>query len=415
MRAMQYLGLIIVIAAWFALVGIIYLLRILGVKIPVRVYYGLFIMLRDEELVKEVIVPLGNLLRRIPSWLIMALTIGLFLLSMFIIVPIPLTILGINVWGLPSMLYLMVRNLVLMVIAVTHKLSPIETVERGFTPLAPLIPGVTISLYTFIYVIVAIGLGILLHEMAHGAVSSRFNVKIKSGGAFALLFLAFGGFVEIDEEELRSRSLAVRLAVYSSGVFMNIVLAYIAVALVGLALLSPQLTQGLLGTTIVYVVNSTDAAFKTGYVITAINGHPIASVYSLISTLSSVNSSNVTLTMYNPVNGAVINEVMSTRNLTMALLGYSALYISPWNIVVESRSFYNLMFWIYTLNLTLALLNAFPAYPLDGGQFLDSLLSKVIVNQSVRSKVMIALSIVFWSLIGLTLYYTLMTGLYRLI
>jgi len=150
-------------------------------------------------------------------------------------------------------------------------------------------------------------------------------------------------------------------------------------------------------------------------VITAINGHPIASVYSLISTLSSVSSGNVTLTMYNPVNGAVINEVMSTRNLTMALLGYSALYISPWNIVVESRSFYNLMFWIYTLNLTLALLNAFPAYPLDGGQFLDSLLSKVIVNQSVRSKVMIALSIVFWSLIGLTLYYTLMTGLYRLI
>jgi len=60
-RVMQYLGLIIVIAAWFALVGIIYLLRILGVKIPIRVYYGLFIMLRDEELVKEVIAPLGNL------------------------------------------------------------------------------------------------------------------------------------------------------------------------------------------------------------------------------------------------------------------------------------------------------------------------------------------------------------------
>ena len=411
---MQYFGLLIVVLAWFVLVGIIYILKLLRVKVPVRVYYGVFIMLRDEELVKNVIAPLGDLLRKIPGWLIIVLTVGLFATSMFVIVPIPLVIMNINVWGLPSMLYLMARNLVLMIVAM-HRLSPIETVERGFTPLAPLIPGVTISLYTFIYVIVAIGLGVLLHELAHGAVSSRFGVRIKSGGAFALLFLAFGGFVEIDEEELRKRSLLVRLAVYSSGVFMNIILAYIAIALVELVLLSPQLTQDLLGTTIIYVANSTDAAFKTGYVITAVNGHPVASVYSLISTLSSINSGNVTLTLYDPTNNALLYETLSANNLTMALLGYSALYISPWNIVVESRSFYNLMFWIYTLNLTLALLNAFPAYPLDGGQFLDSLLSKVIPEQTLRSRVMIVISVVLWSLIGLTLYYTLMTGLYRLI
>jgi membrane-associated protease RseP (regulator of RpoE activity) len=97
------------------------------------------------------------------------------------------------------------------------------------------------------------------------------------------------------------------------------------------------------------------------------------------------------------------------------MLGYSALYLSPWGIVVENRSFYDLMFWIYTLNLTLALLNAFPAYPLDGGQFLESLLSKVIIDRELRGRVMIALSVVLWSLIGLTLYYTLITGLYKLI
>ncbi len=193
-------------------------------------------------MVKEVIAPLGNLLRKVPGWLIILLTVGLFSISMFVIVPIPLIIMSINAWGLPSMLYLMLKNLVLMIIAMTHKLSPpMETVERGFTPLAPLIPGVTVSLYTFIYIIVAIGIGILLHELAHGAVSSRYGIRIKSGGgAFALLFLAFGGFVEIDEEELRNRGgTLVRLAVYSSGVFMNIVLAYIAVALVELASLSP--------------------------------------------------------------------------------------------------------------------------------------------------------------------------------
>lgn len=285
---MQYLGLLIVIAAWFIIVGIIYLLRHFGVNVPVKVYYGVFIMLRDEELVKEVIAPLGNLLRKVPGWLIILLTVGLFSISMFVIVPIPLIIMSINAWGLPSMLYLMSKNLVLMIIAMTHKLSPMETVERGFTPLAPLIPGVTVSLYTFIYIIVAIGIGILLHELAHGAVSSRYGIRIKSGGAFALLFLAFGGFVEIDEEELRNRGTLVRLAVYSSGVFMNIVLAYIAVALVELASLSPSLTRSLLGTTIVYVANSTDIALRSGYIITAVNNHPVASIYSLISILNSV-------------------------------------------------------------------------------------------------------------------------------
>jgi membrane-associated protease RseP (regulator of RpoE activity) len=412
---MQYLGLIIVIAVWFALIGIIYLFRALGIRVPVKVYYGMFIMLKDEELVKNIITPLGNLLRRIPAWLVVAVTVGLFLISMFLIVPVPLAIMNVNAWGLPSMLYLMVRNIIVMAVALLHRLSPVETVEKGFMPLAPLIPGVTISLYTFIYVIVAIGIGILLHELAHGAVASRFGVKIKSGGAFALLFLAFGGFVEIDEEELRSKSLAVRLAVYSSGVFMNIALAYVAVALVELALLNPQLTQSMLGTTITYIVNSTDITLRSGYVITAINHQPVASVYTLISVLGETNSSSVTLTLYDPINGAIINEVLSTRNLTMALLGYSALYISPWGIVVKNSSFYNLMFWIYTLNLTLALLNALPAYPLDGGQFLDALLSKIIKNQALRGRLMIIVSVLLWSLIGLTLYYTLVTGLYRLI
>ncbi|MFB6469979.1 MAG: site-2 protease family protein [Vulcanisaeta sp. AZ3] len=412
---MQYLGLIIVIAVWFALIGIIYLFRALGIRVPVKVYYGMFIMLKDEELVKNIITPLGNLLRRIPAWLVVAVTVGLFLISMFLIVPVPLAIMNVNAWGLPSMLYLMVRNIIVMAVALLHRLSPVETVEKGFMPLAPLIPGVTISLYTFIYVIVAIGIGILLHELAHGAVASRFGVKIKSGGAFALLFLAFGGFVEIDEEELRSKSLAVRLAVYSSGVFMNIALAYVAVALVELALLNPQLTQSMLGTTITYIVNSTDITLRSGYVITAINHQPVASVYTLISVLGETNSSSVTLTLYDPINGAIFNEVLSTRNLTMALLGYSALYISPWGIVVKNSSFYNLMFWIYTLNLTLALLNALPAYPLDGGQFLDALLSKIIKNQALRGRLMIIVSVLLWSLIGLTLYYTLVTGLYRLI
>ncbi|WP_243678568.1 hypothetical protein [Vulcanisaeta distributa] len=122
---MQYLGLLIVIAAWFVIVGIIYLLRRLGINVPVKVYYGVFIMLKDEELVKEVIAPLGNVLRKVPGWLIILLTVGLFSVSMFVIVPIPLIIMSINAWGgLPSMLYLMSKNLVLMIIAMTHKLSP---------------------------------------------------------------------------------------------------------------------------------------------------------------------------------------------------------------------------------------------------------------------------------------------------
>ncbi len=86
------------------------------------------------------------------------------------------------------------------------------------------------------YVLIAIGIGILVHEFSHGALAIRFKSRVKSGGAFLSLFLLYGGFVELDEKEMKEKlSLPQLLTVYGGGVFANLLLAYLAVGLLLIA------------------------------------------------------------------------------------------------------------------------------------------------------------------------------------
>jgi len=64
-----------------------------------------------------------------------------------------------------------------------------------------IIPGVTISFRTFMFLIIPIILTMIPHELAHGVVSHADGVELKSTGlAFFAIF--FGAFVELDEEDL---------------------------------------------------------------------------------------------------------------------------------------------------------------------------------------------------------------------
>lgn len=396
------------IIAWFAVAAGLHVLQRLGYRTPLKVYYGVFIMLRDEELVKDILRPLSNLLK-LPNWALAAVPIAFFLISMIYVVPLPLSIVGIDTVGIQSMLYLITRNLGIAAYALIHNLGGIDAVRSGFIPLAPLVPGVTVPLLTFLYIVIAVGLGILLHELAHGVLAVKYGARIKSGGAFAVLFLAFGGFVEIEEEDLRRMKLAQRLAVYSGGVFMNIVLAYLATLLVVIMINTP-LHPLLGGVVVTHVVNSTH--FMQGDVVLSVNGANIASVYDLYMRLKSVGYAS--LTMYNPTIGTYVVSV-NTTNVVAEPLGSSSMYLQSLGIVVSNRPFYDLMFWIFNMNFTLVLLNTLPAYPLDGGQFMDSLLSVLVKNEKLRRRIMIMLSLALWAAVGITIYYTVSSGLYRFI
>ena len=405
---MDFKTLILVVLFWFGVVGAIYLLKKLRANTPINIHYGLLLMIREKETIQSFLQYFLKLVKPIPDKLLSVLVISVFLLSMFLIIPVPLSLIGIPIWGFPSMIHVFLNNLKVILQHLQHELEPQQFIQHGFLPLQPIIPGVTTSLMTFIYIIIAISIGVVFHEIAHGVLALKYGSKIKSGGFFALMFIAFGGFVELDEEDLKRISMWKRLTVYSAGVFTNILIVYI-VCLIYVLISNSPLLYTLLG---VKVIDPQNSLITTSSIITAINGIKVSSTYDLISKL-------VTLAQHSEVINLQLYDTL--RNLEYVVTIGVPKYVKIYSIftfevdgigIISDTWFYQLLFWIFNINITLALLNALPAYPLDGGHVLDNILQFFKIKEIIRKQLMYMASIFVWSMIGLTLYYTLTYGLY---
>ena len=77
--------------------------------------------------------------------------------------------------------------------------------------IAPLIPGVTIDLPMFSYLLLPILFVVTVHEFSHAMAAEADNVEVKSTGIFGagvFFIVGFGAFVEIDEYTARSRKVS---------------------------------------------------------------------------------------------------------------------------------------------------------------------------------------------------------------
>ena len=97
----------------------------------------------------------------------------------------------------------------------------------------PLIPGVTISLPVFAYLLLPLLFIMTTHEFAHGISASVDDVEVVSTGvlgAGAFFLIGFGAFVEVDERKLRSSKYKrnTRLRISSAGTYVNAITAGIA-------------------------------------------------------------------------------------------------------------------------------------------------------------------------------------------
>ncbi|MEA2070968.1 MAG: site-2 protease family protein [Asgard group archaeon] len=91
-----------------------------------------------------------------------------------------------------------------------------------------IIPGVTISFKTTLYLILPLFLTIIPHEIAHGVVTHADGVELKSTGLlFFLLF--FGAFVEPDEEDVMDSSPQTKMRTFAAGIFPNLMLGLITI------------------------------------------------------------------------------------------------------------------------------------------------------------------------------------------
>lgn len=116
--------------------------------------------------------------------------------------------------------------------------------------IVPLIPGVTIDLPIFLYLLLPLLLILTTHEFAHGISAAIDGVEIKSTGILGIgLFylVGFGAFVEVDERKLNSTKFHrnTRLRIAAAGTYINSIIAAIALLFLVLfpIIISPLFSQ----------------------------------------------------------------------------------------------------------------------------------------------------------------------------
>ncbi len=297
--------------------------------------------------------------------------------------------------------------------------SPSEALALpGLNPIIPLGYG-----------LVAIVVGIVLHELAHGVIARSQGIGVKSLGILWLV-VPVGAFVEQDDEEMNAAPRRKRRRVAAAGVLANFALALLFFAVLA-GLFVSSVAPNADGVGVAYVVPNSPAAnasLAAGDIITSINGTPTTTNAALLDYLSAIPPGTVvTVTYVSPANGTTLTAAIPlasraafTNDPSQAnegFLGVAPLFLTPAGLKSElvaplsnpsgpligltdwivlplasvepiqgpTASFYhltgplagmgpggfwilaNVLYWLAWMNLLLGLSNALPLVPLDGG------------------------------------------------
>jgi membrane-associated protease RseP (regulator of RpoE activity) len=268
----------------------------------------------------------------------------------------------------------------------------------------------------------AIFCAIAIHEGAHGVAARSLGLKVKSSGLIFFLFIPIGAFVDVDEEELKEASGKVSSRVLAGGVGGNIALAAVCFFVVLLIVggLAP-IVDG------VYVGNVTEgmpaeaAGLLLGDVLVSIDGMPINSTDDLRIFLDNKTAGdlvevtvargdmwqnryttvvNLTVADNRTVMGIGVSDLMTEQRLKIyqtvtpeslvlylvppalaqGLVPFSDMltpFYKSW-LGAQWALYANVFFWIWFVNVNIAIFNALPIYPLDGGRMFNIALRKII-------------------------------------
>lgn len=263
--------------------------------------------------------------------------------------------------------------------------------EPPASPLLPIIPGVTITGWDIVYLLIAIGINVTLHELGHAIAAKAENKKLKSYGVGLMLFFPIA-FVELEEEDILRSGGSAALRILSGGILMNMLIFAASLgAISGITYLAPGLgvSQGI----IVEGVKNNSLAERNGIspglLILSINGTRISSfddfmrfkeyiasnkdVYLEIEGVYP-NGTRYSSVIYKPSNttelGIYLSVVPLIFGLSMGALvtvgdgGYTRLYVLEQAIKI--------LVWVSIISLSLAIINAAPIFITDGGKFLDT-------------------------------------------
>jgi len=298
-----------------------------------------------------------------------------------------------------------------------------------------LLPGVNPFL-PLLYGWLAIICAIAVHEGAHGIVARSLGLKVNSSGLLFFLFVPIGAFVDVDEEQLKKASARVSSRVMAAGVGGNVVVA--AVCLIGVLVIVGGLTPVIDGVYIYDVAQGMPAeaaGLLPKDVLVSVDNVRINSTVDLralldnrsLGDLAEVTVArgemwqdrfstvvNFTVSENRTVMGVSVGDLIieerlrnyqtvTPERLSMYLVppalasglvpfsGSLASFYSHW-LGTQWHVLANILFWLWFVNVNVAVFNALPIYPLDGGRMFNIALKRII-RRKEREKLVSAITI----------------------
>jgi membrane-associated protease RseP (regulator of RpoE activity) len=309
-----------------------------------------------------------------------------------------------------------------------------------------LLPGIN-PLLPIAYGWLAIVCAIVVHEGAHGIIARNRGLNVKSSGLLFFLIIPIGAFVDVDEDQVAKAKAKDSLRVMAAGVGGNIVVAVACffALLVILNGLTP-VVNGVYVSTVVEGMPAEAAGLLPEDVFVSINDMPIATLAELTDSLdtkspgdtiqvtvsrgtdwserfsTSLNLTESTDDENRTVMGVRVGDLATGERLTFyrtVTPEKLLLYILPPalepHLVPFSDSlipFYthdlganwhvyaNVFFWIWFVNVNVAVFNALPIYPLDGGRIfnitLKSALGKRVSEKTITRITTVVTVTIIW-------------------
>jgi len=200
--------------------------------------------------------------------------------------------------------------------------------------------------------ILAIIIGVTIHELSHGIVAASFGQKIKSSGLLMALGIPMGAFVELGEEFKDSKP-KIRGAIAAAGPISNVLVFFMVLFAM------PYFTGMNSKLTITDVLDDTPAygIIFEGDVIYSINGKTVNSLndfYDAVSDIEPEQTVELVVLRNNEVNSYYITTSEEGKMGIVSEPSKTVLYILQ------------TLYWTSLLNMLLGFFNLLPAAPLDG-------------------------------------------------
>lgn len=228
-------------------------------------------------------------------------------------------------WGNLGVISAIITAIISIIFVITSVYAiikaPSQVTIQGPTDLV-VIPGVNrfLPLSAAPEIIIALVIGIIVHEGGHAIYCKLGNINIKSTGLIFAALIPLGAFVEPDEEEQFDADIPDQLRMYAAGIMNNYAVFVLCTIL--LVIIVSTLITPISGAGIGQVINNSqadDIGLQNGDVITHVNNQKINNNTELVKISRATDIENIT------VNGEVktlpssifLTRVPSSSELTI--------------------------------------------------------------------------------------------------